>query len=516
MKVQIGGAAAQLELRGVADKRTLYLVAEVVKSRAGISSMAEGTSGRIGEEGGERAEEEGDGGAECGVMESSVDAPLQEAQFTPAQMEAMHVEMSRRIVPLQQRYERAREQNVALQAAQRRSLAFTMEMVQRQLDQRQQGPAAPRDVGVDLHATSFVKLCPANLPYSLTTLSNASMSLDVGVDRNATIMAKLRQAQQQFPHQIDNCGHANKSVDQKATIFANLRQAHQQLQQHIDHASAARVQHQQERDRIQQEHFNREGNIAYFQHVGLTPSFDITRTGALRPALRANAQRIQLLHATTLLQSIVRRRLVRASTAGTRLSIEAMMEQLELMRMRHAARHSSSQRSVLQGMAATTIQRAWRRRGTRLALQHVPATNLVQSTSQVVRGCVSFFTSCVQQASKVLTRARDAPAFALGAVATMTHFISASRQLQQQIKVRQQAVISLQATVRRRLAKAQQNCSAKGWRHCVPLTDRMIQGYTLAQLVKCSREAVTLQPACEPVAGVSIFTKRQAPTTNGG
>ena len=269
--------------------------------------MAEGTSGRIGEEGGERAEEEGDGGAECGVMESSVDAPLQEAQFTPAQMEAMHVEMSRSIVPLQQRYERAREQNVALQAAQRRSLAFTMEMVQRQLDQRQQGPAAPRDVGVDLHATSFVK---ANLPYSLTTLSNASMSLDVGVDRNATIMAKLRQAQQQFPHQIDNCGHANKSVDQKATIFANLRQAHQQLQQHIDHASAARVQHQQERDRIQQEHFNREGNIAYFQHVGLTPSFDITRTGALRPALRANAQRIQLLHATTLLQSIVRRRLV--------------------------------------------------------------------------------------------------------------------------------------------------------------------------------------------------------------
>ena len=242
----------------------------------------------------------------------------------------------------------------------------------------------------------------------------------------------------------------------------------------------------------------------------------MTRTGALRPALRANAQRIQLLHATTLLQSIVRRRLVRASTAGTRLSIEAMMEQLELMRMRHAARHSSSQRSVLQGMAATTIQRAWRRRGTRLALQHVPATNLVQSTSQVVRGCVSFFTSCVQQASKVLTRARDAPAFALGAVATMTHFISASRQLQQQIKVRQQAVISLQATVRRRLAKAQQNCSAKGWRHCVPLTDRMIQGYTLAQLVKCCRQVATLQPACEPVAGVSIFTKRQAPTTNGG
>ena len=194
VKVEIGGAAAQLELRGVADKRTLYLVAEVVKSRAGISSMAEGTSGRIGEEGGERAEEEGDGGAECGVMESSVDAPLQEAQFTPAQMEAMQVEMSSRIVPLQQRYERAREQNVALQAAQRRSLAFTMEMVQRQLDQRQQGPAAPRDVGVDLHATSFVKLCQANLPYSLTTLSNASMSEESAQFRfiRASCLANLK------------------------------------------------------------------------------------------------------------------------------------------------------------------------------------------------------------------------------------------------------------------------------------------------------------------------------------
>jgi hypothetical protein len=40
--------------------------------------MAKGTSGRIGEKGGERAEEEGDGGAKCDVMESSVDAPLQE------------------------------------------------------------------------------------------------------------------------------------------------------------------------------------------------------------------------------------------------------------------------------------------------------------------------------------------------------------------------------------------------------------------------------------------------------
>ncbi len=52
------------------------------------------------EKGGERAEEEGDGGAKCDVMESSVDAPLQEAQFTPAQMEVMQAEMSRRIGPL--------------------------------------------------------------------------------------------------------------------------------------------------------------------------------------------------------------------------------------------------------------------------------------------------------------------------------------------------------------------------------------------------------------------------------
>ena len=315
--------------------------------------------------------------------------------------------------------------------------------------------------------------------------------------------------------------HTNKSLEEKKLkTQCNLAiLSHAQCARfggHNQQASAATVQHQQERDRIQQEHFNREGNIAYFQHIGITPSLDITRTGALRPALRANAQRIQLLHAATLLQGIVRRRLVRASTAGTRLRIEAVLEQLELIRMRHAVRHSHSQRSVLQCVAATTIQRAWRRRGVRLALQQVPANKLVQSTSQVVRGCVSFFKSCVQQASKVLTRVSDAPALAMGTVATITHFISASRQLQQQIKARQQAVIAVQATVRRRLAKAQHNCSVKGWRHCVPLTDRMIQGYTLAQLVKCSREAVTLQPACEPVAGVSIFTKRQAPTTNGG
>jgi hypothetical protein len=52
---------------------------------------------------------------------------------------------------------------------------------------------SPCDVGEDLHATSFVKLCQTNLPYSLTTLSNASMSLDVGVDQNTTIMTKLCQ-----------------------------------------------------------------------------------------------------------------------------------------------------------------------------------------------------------------------------------------------------------------------------------------------------------------------------------
>ena len=81
--------------------------------------MTEGTSSGMGEEGAERAEEEGDGGTECGVMESSVDAFLQEAPFTPAQMEAMEAEMIRCMVPLQQRYERAREQNVTLQTDKR-------------------------------------------------------------------------------------------------------------------------------------------------------------------------------------------------------------------------------------------------------------------------------------------------------------------------------------------------------------------------------------------------------------
>lgn len=130
--------------------------------------------------------------------------------------------------------------------------------------------------------------------------------------------------------------HTNKSLEGKKTQCSLTILSHAQcphLGAHNQQTNAARLQHQQERDRIQQEHFNREGNIAYFQHIGITPSLDITRTGALRPALRANAQRIQLLHATTLLQSIVRRRLVRVSTVGTRLRIEAMMDQLELLCM---------------------------------------------------------------------------------------------------------------------------------------------------------------------------------------
>ena len=199
--------------------------------------------------------------------------------------------------------------------------------------------------------------------------------------------------------------------------------------------------------------------------------------------------------------------------------MEAIYEQLELMCTRPTSRHNSSQRSVLQGMAATTIQRAWRRRGVRVAFQHVPATKLVKSTSQVVRGCVSFFKSCAQQATKVLTLARDAPAFAVGAVVTMRHLLGASLQQQQDHRARHQAVIALQARVRRRntiLAKTRQNCSSKGWKHCVPLTNRVIQGYTLAQRVTCSRQAAILQPPCEPVAGVSIFAKAQAPATNGG
>ena len=243
--------------------------------------------------------------------------------------------------------------------------------------------------------------------------------------------------------------HTNKSLEEKKvktqyslTILSRDQCAH--AGGHNQQASNARALRQQERDRIQQEHFNREGNITYFQHVGITPSVHITTTGALRPALRANTQRIQRLHATTLLQSIVRRRLVRASNMGTRLRIEVMVEQLELMCKQQPARHSSSQRSALQGMAATTIQRAWMRRGARLAFQHVSSAKLPQSTSQVVRGYVSFFKACAQQATKVFTRA---PAFAVGMVATMTNLISESRQHQQQVNTRQQAVISLQATM---------------------------------------------------------------------
>ena len=156
---------------------------------------------------------------------------------------------------------------------------------------------------------------------------------------------------------------------------------------------------------------------------------------------------MQLLHTTTLLQNIVSRRLMRASTGGTRLRMTAICEKLELMCTRQANRHISSQRSVLQCMTVTTIERVWRRCGVRVTLQHVPKTKLVQSTSEVVRGCVSFFKSCAQQSTKVLTLSRDAPAFAVGAVVTMRNLISASLQQQQDHRVRQQAVIDLQVRV---------------------------------------------------------------------
>jgi len=98
--------------------------------------------------------------------------------------------------------------------------------------------------------------------------------------------------------------HTNTSLEEKKlktqyslTILSDDQCAHHGG--HNQQGSAVRVKHQQERDRIQQEHFNREGNIAYFQHVGITPSFDIARTGALRPSLRANAQHIQLFHPPT-------------------------------------------------------------------------------------------------------------------------------------------------------------------------------------------------------------------------
>ncbi len=126
----------------------------------------------------------------------------------------------------------------------------------------------------------------------------ASMSLDVGVDQNTTIMTKLCQTQQQFPHQIDNCGHGNRSVDQKVTILPTCV------------------------NRTNRCSRTPSFDITISWRCVITPSFDITRTGASRPALRGNAQRIQLLHTTTFLQSMVRRRLVWASTVGTRLHIQ--------------------------------------------------------------------------------------------------------------------------------------------------------------------------------------------------
>ena len=112
--------------------------------------------------------------------------------------------------------------------------------------------------------------------------------------------------------------HTNKSLEENKTQSSLTTLSHAHCA-----PSAARVQHQQERHRIQQEHFNREGNIAYFQHVATTPPPEITITGR-----------------------------------GTGWRMTAIFDQLELMRTRHSARHSSSQRSVLRGMAAMTIQRS--------------------------------------------------------------------------------------------------------------------------------------------------------------
>ena len=84
--------------------------------------------------------------------------------------------------------------------------------------------------------------------------------------------------------------HTNKSLEENKTQSSLTTLSHVHCE-----PSAARVQHQQEHHRIHQEHFNREGNIAYFQHVSTTPPPEITITGALRPALRAIAHRMQLL-----------------------------------------------------------------------------------------------------------------------------------------------------------------------------------------------------------------------------
>ncbi len=74
--------------------------------------------------------------------------------------------------------------------------------------------------------------------------------------------------------------HTNKNLEENKTQSSLTTLSH-------DHCapSAARVQHQQERHRIQKEHFNREDNITYFHHVDTTPPPEITITGALRPAL---------------------------------------------------------------------------------------------------------------------------------------------------------------------------------------------------------------------------------------
>ncbi len=99
--------------------------------------------------------------------------------------------------------------------------------------------------------------------------------------------------------------HTNKGLEENKTQSSLTTLSHTHCA-----PTAASIQHQQERHRIQQEHFNREDNISYFQHVATTPPPEITITGTLRPVLRAITHRMQLLHATALLESIVRRTLV--------------------------------------------------------------------------------------------------------------------------------------------------------------------------------------------------------------
>ena len=124
-----------------------------------------------------------------------------------------------------------------------------------------------------------------------------------------------------------------------------------------------------------------------------------------------------------------------------------------------------------------------------MVLQHVPTTKLVPSTSQVVRGCVSF-TAFNQYITSSTTRPQG--------VTASGHHLGVQGAGEQHYSHQNTAELLF-----------------KGWIHCVSLTDRMIQVYTLAHLVTRVRQAVNLQSPCDPVAGVSIFTKVQSPTTNG-